>query len=117
MMAHYATQAAEKVAREDGLDVEVIDLRTLLPLDKASILKSVQKTSKALIVYEDNKTLGYGAEVAALIVDEGFEYLDAPVKRLAGADVPAVPFSHPMQEFFMPNPDKIADAIRDLAAY
>lgn len=117
MMAHYATQAAEKVAREDGLDVEVIDLRTLLPLDKASILKSVQKTGKALIVYEDNKTLGYGAEVAALIVDEGFEYLDAPVKRLAGADVPAVPFSHPMQEFFMPNPDKIADAIRDLAAY
>jgi len=117
MMAHYAAQAAEKVAREDGLDVEVIDLRTLLPLDKESILKSVQKTSKALIVYEDNKTLGYGAEVAALIVDEGFEYLDAPVKRLAGADVPAVPFSHPMQEFFMPNPDKIADAIRDLAAY
>ncbi len=117
MMAHYATQAAEKVAREDGLDVEVIDLRTLLPLDKTSILESIKKTSKALIVYEDNKTLGYGAEVAALIVDEGFEYLDAPVKRLAGADVPGVPFSHPMQEYFMPNPDKIAAAIRDLAAY
>ncbi|MBK8031732.1 MAG: alpha-ketoacid dehydrogenase subunit beta [Anaerolineae bacterium] len=117
MMAHYAAQAAEKVAREDGLDVEVIDLRTLLPLDKTSILESVKKTSKALIVYEDNKTLGYGAEVAALIVDEGFEYLDAPVKRLAGADVPGVPFSHPMQEYFMPNPDKIAAAIRDLAAY
>lgn len=117
MMAHYATQAAEKVAREDGLDVEVIDLRTLLPLDKTTILESVKKTSKALIIYEDNKTLGYGAEVAALIVDEGFEDLDAPVKRLAGADVPGVPFSHPMQEYFMPNPDKIAAAIRDLAAY
>lgn len=117
MMAHYAAQAAEKVAREDGLDVEVIDLRTLLPLDTASILASVKKTGKALIVYEDNKTMGYGAEVAALIVDEGFEWLDAPVKRLAGADVPGVPFSHPMQEYFMPNPDKIAEAIRDLAAY
>jgi len=115
-MMKVALGAAEELAKE-GISAEVIDLRTLLPLDKASILKSVQKTSKALIVYEDNKTLGYGAEVAALIVDEGFEYLDAPVKRLAGADVPAVPFSHPMQEFFMPNPDKIADAIRDLAAY
>ncbi|MBE2268420.1 MAG: alpha-ketoacid dehydrogenase subunit beta [Anaerolinea sp.] len=117
MMAHYAAQAAEKVAREDGLDVEVIDLRTLLPLDKEAILSSVKKTSKALIVYEDNKTMGYGAEVAALIVDEAFEYLDAPVKRLAGPDVPGVPYSHPMQEYFMPNPDKIASAIRDLAAY
>ena len=95
----------------------MIDLRKLLQLDKTTILESVKKTSKALIVYEDNKTLGYGAEVAALIVDEGFEDLDAPVKRLAGADVPGVPFSHPMQEYFMPNPDKIAAAIRDLAAY
>jgi 2-oxoisovalerate dehydrogenase E1 component beta subunit len=61
--------------------------------------------------------MGYGAEVAALIADEGFEYMDGPVKRMAGPDVPAVPFSHPMQEFFMPNPDKIADAIRELVAY
>jgi 2-oxoisovalerate dehydrogenase E1 component beta subunit len=61
--------------------------------------------------------MGYGAEVAAIIADAGFEYLDGPVKRLTGPDVPAVPFSHAMQEFFMPNPDKIADAIRDLAGY
>ncbi|MEO8609346.1 MAG: alpha-ketoacid dehydrogenase subunit beta [Chloroflexota bacterium] len=117
MMAHYTALAAEKVAREDGLDVEVIDLRTLLPVDKMSILASVRKTGKALVVHEDNFTMGYGAEVAAIIADEGFEYLDGPVKRLAGPDIPAMPYSHPMQEFFMPNPDKIADAIRELAKY
>lgn len=117
MMAYYTGIAAEKVAREDGLDVEVIDLRTLLPVDKSAILNSVRKTGKALVVHEDNFTLGYGAEIAAIIADEGFEYLDGPVKRLAGPDVPAVPFSHPMQEFFMPNPDKIADAMRELANY
>jgi len=117
MMAYYSEIAAEKVAREDGIDAEVIDLRTLLPLDKESILNSVRKTGKALIVYEDNRTMGYGAEVAALIADEAFEQLDGPVKRLAGPDVPSMPFSHNMQEYFMPNPDTIADAIRDLAGY
>lgn len=116
MMAYYAEQAAELVAAE-GIDTEVIDLRTLAPVDRESILKSVKKTGKALIVYEDNLTLGYGAEIAALIADEGFEYLDAPVRRLAAPDVPATPFSHPMQDFFMINPDKIAAAIRELAAY
>jgi 2-oxoisovalerate dehydrogenase E1 component beta subunit len=116
MMHHYTVQAAEKVA-EEGIDVEVVDLRTLYPVDKDSILKSVRKTSKALIVYEDNLTGGYGAEVAAIIADEAFTYLDAPIKRLAGPDVPAMPYSHPMQEWFMLNPDKIANAIRDLAAF
>ena len=117
MMAHYAHIAAEKVAREDGISAEVVDLRTLLPVDKEAILKSFQKTGKALIVYEDNRTLGYGAEVASILADEGFEYMDGPIRRLAGPDVPGVPFSHPMQEHFMVNPDKIAAAIRELAAY
>lgn len=117
MMAHYAVQAAERVAREDGIDTEVVDLRTLLPLDKSAILTSVAKTGKALIVHEDNRTLGYGAEIAAVLADDGFELLDAPVRRLTGPDVPGVPFSHDMQEFFMPNPEKIADAIREIAAY
>jgi len=117
MMAHYAVMAAEKVAREDGIDAEVVDLRTLLPVDKQAILDSVKKTSKALVVYEDNLTMGYGAEVAAIIADEAFEFLDGPVKRLAGPDVPAMPFNHTMQEYFMVNPDKIAAAIRDLTAY
>ncbi|NDJ59676.1 MAG: alpha-ketoacid dehydrogenase subunit beta [Chloroflexi bacterium] len=117
MMAHYAEQAAEQVAQADGIDAEVIDLRTLLPVDKDAILNSIKKTNKALIVYEANHTMGYGAEVAAVIGDEGFEYLDGPIKRLTGPDVPAMPYSHAMQEFFMPNPTSIADAIRELAAY
>ena len=82
MMHYYCLQAAEKLAAE-GVDVEVVDLRTLYPVDKPTILASVRKTGKALVVYEDNLTLGYGAEVAAIIADEGFTSLDAPVKRLA----------------------------------
>jgi 2-oxoisovalerate dehydrogenase E1 component beta subunit len=116
MMHYYCLQAAETLAAE-GVDVEVVDLRTLYPVDKPGILESVRKTGKALVVYEDNLTMGYGAEVAAIIADEAFTSLDAPVKRLAGPDVPAVPFSHPMQDWFMPNPDKIAAAMRELAAY
>ena len=116
MMHHYALQAAETVAKE-GIDVEVVDLRTLYPVDRETILESVHKTSKALIVHEDNLTGGYGAEIAATIAEWGFKDLDAPVRRLAGPDVPAVPFSTPMQDWFMVNPDKIAAAIRDLAAF
>lgn len=116
MMHHYALQAAKTVSKE-GIDVEVVDLRTLYPVDRETILKSIRKTSKALIVHEDNLTGGYGAEVAATIAEWGFMNLDAPVRRLAGPDVPAVPFSHPMQEWFMINPEKIAAAIRELAAF
>jgi len=116
MMHHYALQAAEIVAKE-GIDVEVVDLRTLYPVDREAILQSVRKTSKALIVHEDNLTGGYGAEIAATIAEWGFMDLDAPVKRLAGPDVPGVPFSHPMQDWFMVSPEKIADAIRELAAF
>jgi 2-oxoisovalerate dehydrogenase E1 component beta subunit len=117
MMAHYCMEAADQVAREDGISCEVVDLRTLLPVDKATILESFKKTGKALIIHEDNLTMGYGAEVAAVLSDEGFEYMDGPIRRLSGPDVPAVPFSHPLQEAFMPNVDKIVRAIRDLAAY
>ena len=116
MMHHYALQAAEIVAKE-GIDVEVVDLRTLYPVDRETILQSVRKTSKALIVHEDNLTGGYGAEIAATIAEWGFLDLDAPVKRLAGPDVPGVPFSHPMQDWFMVSPEKIAEAIRELAAF
>jgi len=116
MMHHYSLQAAQAVA-EEGIDVEVVDLRTLYPIDKATILASVRKTGKALIVHEDNLTGGYGAEIAAILADEAFSDLDAPIKRLAGPDVPAMPYSHPMQEWFMLNPEKIANAIRGLANY
>jgi 2-oxoisovalerate dehydrogenase E1 component beta subunit len=116
MMHHYALQAAEHVAAE-GIEAEVIDLRTLLPVDRKTIVDSVRKTGKALIVYEDNLTGGYGAEVAATLAEHAFTDLDAPIRRLAGPDVPAVPFSHPLQDWFMPDAEKIAEAIRELAAY
>jgi 2-oxoisovalerate dehydrogenase E1 component beta subunit len=116
MMHHYTLQAAEQVAAE-GIEVEVVDLRTLLPVDRKSIVDSVRKTGKALIVYEDNLTGGYGAEVAATLAEQAFTDLDAPVRRLAGPDVPAVPFSHPLQDWFMPDAAKISQAMRELAAY
>ncbi|NDJ52903.1 MAG: alpha-ketoacid dehydrogenase subunit beta [Chloroflexi bacterium] len=117
MMHHYVLEAAEIVSREDGVECEVVDIRTLAPLDTETVLASFKKTGKALIVYEDNRFLGYGAEIAALLSDEAFEYMDGPIRRLTGPDVPGVPFSHPMQDFFMPNTSKIVDAIRELAGY
>ncbi|MCS6846844.1 MAG: alpha-ketoacid dehydrogenase subunit beta, partial [Anaerolineae bacterium] len=110
MMHFYCQQAAEEVARE-GISVELVDLRTLNPLDKETVLASFKKTGKALIVYEDNRFLGYGAEVAALLCEEAFEYMDAPIMRLAGPDVPAVPYSRPLQDWFMPDVHRIAEAM------
>ena len=116
LMLHFSLEAAEELAGE-GVSVEVIDLRSLLPLDKEAILESVKKTSKALIVYEDNLTLGYGAELSAILASEAFEYLDGPVMRVASPDIPSMPF-HPAMEFeALPNPVKIANALRQLAAY
>jgi 2-oxoisovalerate dehydrogenase E1 component beta subunit len=116
LMAHYALEAADRVA-EEGISAEVVDLRTLRPLDKETVLDSVRKTGKCLIVYEDNRFGGYGAEVAAIVADEAFDYLDGPVTRIAGPDVPAVPYNHVLEEWFMVNPEKIAEGIRRLAAY
>jgi len=116
MMHHYTLEAAQAVAGE-GLSVEVVDVRTLLPLDKATLLASVRKTGKALVIHEDNLTGGYGGEIAAILADEAFTDLDAPIRRLAGPDVPAMPYSHPLQDWFMLNPEKIAAAMRELAAY
>ncbi|HJW22181.1 MAG TPA: alpha-ketoacid dehydrogenase subunit beta [Candidatus Limnocylindrales bacterium] len=116
LMAHYGLEAAELVA-DEGIDVEVIDLRSLRPLDKATILESVKKTSKCLVVYEDNRFLGFGAEIAAIVAEEAFDYLDGPVTRIAGPDVPAVPYNHVLEDWFMVNPEKIADGLRKLAAY
>ena len=116
MMHFYTLQAAEILAGE-GVQVEVVDLRTIYPVDRTTLLQSVRKTGKALIVHEDNRTGGYGAEVAAILAEEAFTDLDAPIRRLAGPDVPAVPFSHPLQDWFMPNPETIAQAMRELAAF
>jgi len=116
LMAHYALEAAELV-EADGISVEVIDLRTLRPLDRETVLASVRKTGKCVIVYEDNRFGGYGAEVAAIVAEEAFEYLDGPVVRVGGPDVPGVPYNHRLEDWFMVSPDQIAEAIRKLAAY
>jgi 2-oxoisovalerate dehydrogenase E1 component beta subunit len=117
MMTHHSLRAAETVQQEDGLNVEVIDLRSVSPWDKERVLESVKKTGKALVVYEDNFTGGFGAEVAATIAQEAFDYLDGPVTRVASPDVPLSPYSGILEEYILPNPEKIAAAIRNLAAY
>ncbi|HEV3232463.1 MAG TPA: alpha-ketoacid dehydrogenase subunit beta [Candidatus Dormibacteraeota bacterium] len=116
LMVHNCVAAAEEIEKE-GTSVEVVDLRTIRPLDRWAIVESTRKTGKVLVVYEANRTLGAGAEVAAIVAEECFEHLDGPVLRLAGPDVPAMPFSKPMEDFFMPNTEKILAAMRTLAAY
>ena len=116
MMAQYALEAADLLATE-GVSAEVVDLRTLRPLDGETLLASVRKTGKAVIVYEDNRFGGYGAEIAAILAEEAFDDLDGPIVRVTGPDVPGVPYNHVLEDWFMPNPERIADAVRRLASY
>jgi 2-oxoisovalerate dehydrogenase E1 component beta subunit len=110
-----ALDAAEELEKE-GLDVEVIDLRTLAPLDKAAILQSVRKTSKVLVLHEASRTGGIGGEIAATIAEEAFEWLDAPPVRVASIDTP-VPYAPPLEEYYLPQTRDVLDAARKLAAY
>jgi 2-oxoisovalerate dehydrogenase E1 component beta subunit len=112
---HLALEAAERVER-DGVSVEVLDLRTLAPLDRAAIARSVGKTNKVLIVHEDNKTGGVGAEIAAIIAEEHFEQLDGPILRVAAADT-HIPYAPSLEEAVIPNVDDVEVALRRLAAY
>jgi 2-oxoisovalerate dehydrogenase E1 component beta subunit len=116
LMAQLSLEAAQRV-EDEGISVEVVDVRTLRPLDRETILDSVRKTGKCLVVYEDNRFGGYGAELCAIVAEEAFDYLDGPVTRIAGPDVPAVPYNHVLEDWFMINPAKIVEAIRKLAAY
>ena len=116
LMAQYALEAAEILA-SDGVNAEVVDVRTLRPLDGETLLGSVRKTGKAVVVYEDNRFGGYGAEIAAILAEEAFESLDGPIVRVTGPDVPGVPYNHVLEDWFMPNPERIAEAARRLAAY
>ncbi|HME82915.1 MAG TPA: alpha-ketoacid dehydrogenase subunit beta [Candidatus Eremiobacteraceae bacterium] len=116
LMRHFAVEAAEKLAAE-GIDAEVVDLRSIRPMDRETVLASVTKTRRALIVHEDNKFGGVGAEVAAIIAEEALFELDAPVRRLCGPDVPAMGYAKEYEEAFMPSAERIAAAMRDLAAY
>ena len=113
---HLAVEAASELAASDGLDVEVIDLRTISPLDTATVLSSVEKTGRALVVHEDNRSFGVGAEVAAVIASEAFYALDAPVRRLAMADVPAMAFAPSLEEAVSIGAADIAGAIRSLCS-
>jgi pyruvate/2-oxoglutarate/acetoin dehydrogenase E1 component len=108
-------EAADRLANE-GVEVEVIDLRTLMPFDKAAIFTSVEKTNRALIVHEDVKTLGLGAELSAVLMEERFSSLDAPVMRLTYPDTHP-PFSQVLESANLPDANKITDALRSLAAY
>ncbi len=114
-MVHLALEAAPQLAAE-GIDIEVVDLRSLMPLDKDTIYSSVRKTGKAIMVHEDNKTGGIGAELAALLAEDCFDSLDGPILRVAAPDTP-VPFSTPLEEFFLPKTGDIVAAARKLAAY
>lgn len=114
-MVHEALQAAATLA-DEGADVEVLDLRSLKPLDEAAILASARKTSKVLIVHEANRTCGVGGEVAALIAERAFEHLDGPIVRVAAPDTP-VPYSPPLEDAHRPNAARILMAARELLAY
>jgi 2-oxoisovalerate dehydrogenase E1 component beta subunit len=114
-MLHTSLEAAEVLARE-GIECEVIDLRTLLPLDKETILASVKKTNKLLIVHEDTRTGGIAGEIAAIVCEGAFDDLDGPIVRVTSLDTP-VPYSPPLEEHFLPNAEKIVTAARELAKY
>ena len=115
-MSHFAVEAADRLA-QDGIDATVLDLRTLRPLDWPSIEAAVQRTSKVLMVHEDNGFLGYGAEVSAQIAEKAFEWLDAPIRRYTAPEIPAFPFAASLEQQVMPNVDGIVEAAADLARW
>jgi 2-oxoisovalerate dehydrogenase E1 component beta subunit len=116
LYVHQAIEAAKQLA-SDGLSIEVIDLRSIRPMDKTTILASVRKTRKLLIIQEDNKFGGIGAEISAMVVEEAFFDLDAPIRRLAGPDVPAMGYAQTLEEEFMIPTSRMADVMREMVAF
>ena len=114
-MVWVALEAAEKLA-EEGIDIEVVDLRTLLPLDRATVCESVKKTSKVLLLHEDTRTGGMAGELAATLTETVWDYLDGPIVRVTAPDTP-VPFSAPLEEAFLPNAEKVIEKARWLYRY
>jgi len=114
-MAHVSLDAAKQLATE-GIEAEVIDLRTLLPLDRETILDSVKRTNRLLVVHEDTRTGGIAGEISAIVCESAFEHLDAPILRVTGLDTP-VPYAPTLEERFMPNVEKVVAAARELAKY
>jgi 2-oxoisovalerate dehydrogenase E1 component beta subunit len=114
-MVHTAAEAAEALA-SDGVEVEIVDLRTLVPLDEEAVLRSVAKTGRAIVLHEAPRTGGFGGEIAATIVEKAFEYLDAPIVRVTAPDTP-VPYSPPLEEYYLPGKDDVLEAARKLLDY
>ena len=114
-MVYNALEVASTLAQE-GISTEVVDLRTLLPLDKERILESVKKTSKVILLHEDTRTGGIAGELAAIISEEAFEYLDGPIMRITAPDTP-VPYSAPLEDFFLPKTSDIVRVARQLVSY
>src|ERR1700739_3256431 len=114
-MVYTADEAAQQL-ENDGVSVEIVDLRSVMPWDKAAVLDSARKTSKVLVLHEDTRTGGFGAEIAATIGEEAFEDLDAPVQRIAAPDTP-VPFSPPLEKAYIPQVDDVVAGLRKLAEY
>ena len=115
-MVHTADEAATRAAERDGSSVEILDLRTLVPWDREAVLRSLERTSKLLVLHEDTRTAGFGAEIAATVAEEAFELLDAPIARVTAPDTP-VPFSPPLEKAFIPQVEDVLEAIERLAAY
>ena len=116
LYAHQALEAAKRL-QDEGISVEVIDLRSIRPMDRETILGSVRKTHKLLIIHEDNKFGGIGAEISAMVAEEALFELDAPIRRLCGPDVPAMGYALPLEEEFMISTDRMADAMRDMVSF
>jgi 2-oxoisovalerate dehydrogenase E1 component beta subunit len=116
LYVHWALEAAQKL-QEEGISVEVIDLRSIRPMDKTTILNSVEKTRKLLIVHEDNKFGGIGAEISAMVAEEALFHLDAPIRRHCAPDVPAMGYALPLEEEYMSSPGEMAEAMRELARF
>lgn len=112
MMVHRALDAAAELAQE-GIEAEVIDLRTLVPLDAETVINSVKKTNRLLIVDEDYLSFGMSGEIAAIVAEAAFDYLDAPIRRLAVPDVP-IPYSRPMEQYVLPSAERIAATVREM---
>jgi 2-oxoisovalerate dehydrogenase E1 component beta subunit len=116
IMVHTALEAADRLAA-DGFECEVVDLRSLRPLDREAIIASARKCGKVMVAQEPNLAVSISSEVAAIVAEECFEYLDAPVMRIGGPEIPAMPFAHALEEFYLVTPDKLEAALRKLAAY
>jgi 2-oxoisovalerate dehydrogenase E1 component beta subunit len=116
LYVHWALEAARALEQE-GISVEVIDLRSIRPMDQSTILRSVEKTHKLLIVHEDNKFGGIGAEISAMVAEEALFNLDAPIRRLCGPDVPAMGYAMPLEEEFMSSPAEMADTMREMVKF